>query len=414
MKKLLQLLFVFAMTATMVSCSDDADPITEPEETTLSGVLSEDKTLTADEIWTISGRYIVDAGATLTIQAGTIIKGASGEGTNAAVLMVARGGMINAVGTASNPIIMTTVLDDIQVGQLEGTNLGNPGDKGKWGGLVILGSAPISVDGATEAQIEGVPASESLGLYGGSDASDNSGTVKYVSIRYGGAVIDATGGKEINGLTLGGVGTGTTIDHIEIFANVDDGVEFFGGTVNVSDVLVSYQGDDALDIDQAYAGTVDNFYLIQDTNSDKGLEVDGPEGAENADGMFTLMDGTIMSVDGSGGGAADFKSKAQGTVTNVLWEGYDDAIIKLRASYQNECADAKSDAFTNLTDQPATLSFTSVVFDAVNVYTATDGCEVPAADQTAAEGLIVSDSSTGAADASAWDGWTLSSLREDI
>lgn len=413
MKKVLQLLFVFALTASIVSCSDDESITTPPDETTLSGVLSEDKTLTADMIWTISGRYIVDAGATLTVEAGTIIKGATGEGTNASVLMVARGGKINAVGTASNPIIMTTVLDDIAVGQLEGTTLGTPGDKGKWGGLVMLGSAPISADGATEAQIEGVPASEPLGLYGGSVASDNSGTVKYVSIRYGGAVIDANEGKEINGLTLGGVGSGTTIDHVEVFANVDDGVEFFGGTVSVSDVLVAYQGDDAIDIDQAYAGTVDNFYLIQDTNSDEGLEIDGPEGSENADGMFTLTNGTIMSVDGAGS-AADFKSKAQGTVTNVSWEGYDNAVIQVRASYQNECADAKSDAFTNLTDQPATLTFADVAFDGVAVYTKTEGCSVPDVDQTAAEGVLIPGTSTGASDASAWDGWSLSSLREDI
>jgi hypothetical protein len=184
--------------------------------------------------------------------------------------MVARGGKLMAVGTADEPIIFTSIEDDIEPGELIGPNL-DKDDKGLWGGVILLGKAPISVAGATEAQIEGVPAGETLGLYGGDVADDNSGTLQFVSIRHGGTVIEE--GKEINGLTLGGVGSGTTISDIEVFANVDDGVEFFGGSVNVSNLLISYQGDDGIDVDQAYSGTVDGFLVVHGGDTDEGLKL---------------------------------------------------------------------------------------------------------------------------------------------
>lgn len=422
MKKLLTLLFAFMALGLIVSCSSNDDEEEPTNLLTKSGVITADEEWGPDQIVNITGRVIVDNGVKLTIHPGTIVKGAQGEGLNASVLMVARGGIIDAQGTASKPIIMTTALDDIKVGELSGT-YGDKTVKGKWGGLVVLGSAPISVDGATEAQIEGVPASESLGLYGGDVSNDNSGTIKYVSIRYGGAVIDAAGGKEINGLTLGGVGSGTTIDHVEVYGNVDDGVEFFGGNVNVSDVIVSFQGDDALDIDQAYAGTVNNFHLVQDENSDEGLEIDGPEGDNNSEGAFTLTNGTVKYVGSTENqsSAADFKSKAQGSVTNVLFTGYASAKLKFRASYTDQCTTAKTDAFTHLTSNPATLTFATTQFDAVSVYTKSDDgaatpttCVVPDADQAAAAAAATSATATGASNPSAFTAWTLSSIKNEL
>jgi hypothetical protein len=145
---------------------------------------------------------------------------------------------------------------------------------GLWGGLIVLGNAPISAD-AESVQIEGIPVSDQNGLYGGTNATDNSGVLKYISIRHGGANIGE--GNEINGLTLGGVGSGTVIENIEVVANQDDGVEFFGGTVNVTNLLILNAGDDAIDTDQAWAGTLDNFIVICGT-TDHALEIDGPEG----------------------------------------------------------------------------------------------------------------------------------------
>jgi len=130
-----------------------------------------------------------------------------------------------------------------------------------WGGILILGNAKGSfAGGVTEVQIEGIPASDTNGLYGGSNDADNSGVLKYISIRHGGANIGE--GNEINGLTLGGVGSGTVIENIEVVANQDDGIEWFGGTVSVKNALVWNSGDDAVDTDQAWAGTLDNFIVI--------------------------------------------------------------------------------------------------------------------------------------------------------
>ena len=150
--------------------------------------------------------------------------------------MIARGGKLFANGTADAPIIFTSVADEIMPGQKVSPNL-DPNLDGLWGGLIILGNAPISA-ASDVVQIEGIPPSDANGLYGGSDATDNSGAITYISIRHGGANIGE--GNEINGLTLGGVGNGTTISNVEVVGNQDDGIEFFGGTVNVSNALVWY------------------------------------------------------------------------------------------------------------------------------------------------------------------------------
>ncbi len=220
----------------------------------------------------------------LTIEPGTIIKGRLGEGSNASVLMIARDGMIDAEGTAEKPIIFTSVNDNIALGALSGTNL-TATDNQLWGGVVILGNAPISVEAGTSAQIEGVPASEPLGQYGGDNATHSSGTFKYVSLRHGGTTIDPVAGNDINGLTHPwwcGF-RATAISNVGVFASYDDGIEFcrWISVEPVANVLVYTVGDDGLDVDQAYSGTIDNFLVSTSTaaSSDEGLEIDGPEGS---------------------------------------------------------------------------------------------------------------------------------------
>lgn len=399
------------MAMAFVACDgdDDAMPDTPLENTVVSGLIEENATWTADRIYELNGRVIVVDGVTLTIEPGTIIKGQNQTGANASALMIARGGKINAVGTAQKPIIFTSILDNIKLGETSGTNLSDA-DRATWGGLVILGKAPISFSGALEAQIEGVPAEESLGLYGGDVPTDNSGKIQFVSIRHGGSEI--SGGSEINGLTLGGVGSGTTVSDIEIFANFDDGVELFGGTVNVSNILVSHQGDDGIDIDQAYSGTVDGFMVVHAGDTDKGLEVDGPEGSENASGKFTLKNGTLLGA-GNVGNPADFKSKAQGTVQNVSVQGYAAGQkILIAASYTDACASA-SNAFKNLVD--GNLVFTNVNYAGytVDVYASSGTCDTTADDGTAASLIVSGDTTSDIPAASTWD-WTLSAARSLI
>lgn len=260
--------------------------------------ITSNTTWTKDNVYQLGGRIAIESGATLTIEPGTIIKGEAGTGTNATVLIVARGGKLMAEGTASEPIIFTSVADEITSGQIQSPNL-NPDQNGLWGGLIVLGKAPISIDGdGIETQIEGIPTSDPNGLYGGNNPSDNSGVLKYISIRHGGSEIGA--GNEINGLTLGGVGNGTVIENIEVIGNQDDGVEWFGGTVNVKNVVVWNAGDDAIDTDQAWSGTLDNFAII--TPLDHCFELDGPEGSGH--GSHTIKNGIVIAS-GDGRTSAD-------------------------------------------------------------------------------------------------------------
>lgn len=417
MKKLSIMLFAILVMA-VTSCDDNNVDPTDDQDTeneVVSGMITSNTTWTADKIYELASKVVVDAGATLTIEPGTIVKGRSGTGSLATALIVARGGKIDAQGTASAPIIFTSVEDNIEIGQLSGTNLTQE-DKDKWGGVIILGKAPISAEnGDTETQIEGIPPEDTFGLYGGSDAADDSGILKYVSIRHGGAEIGA--GNEINGLTLGGVGSGTTLDHVEIFATLDDGIEFFGGTVNVSNLIISYQGDDGVDIDMNYSGTVNNFMVLHGgSDTDEGLEIDGPEGSTYTTGKFTLTNGTVMTLGGSDEGTpADLKSKAQGTIDNVIFSSYSTGDLKIRASYQNDCAASKTDAFSNLLAGDLTLSASK--FNGVSVYTgsvAADGttsCTVPGIDQADAEAAAVSSDSAAGATSSEFDNWSLASIK---
>jgi hypothetical protein len=309
MKKTIYFLMILAtMTYVMNSCKDK-DP--EPEETVITENITENTTWTTGNTYILGGRITVVSGVTLTIEPGVIIKGQAGTGANATALIIARGAKIDAQGTATQPIIFTSIADEIEPGMIASPNL-DPDLNGLWGGLIILGNAPISAS-ASAIQIEGIPASDQNGLYGGSNAADNSGTVKYVSIRHGGANIGE--GNEINGLTLGGVGSGTTIENIEIIANQDDGVEFFGGTVNVKNILIWNAGDDCIDTDQSWAGTLDNFIVICGNETDHALEIDGPEGEMLAG--HTVKNGSIKGSESAELG--DFRSGARGSFQNIYF-----------------------------------------------------------------------------------------------
>ncbi len=307
-----------------ISCSSDDDfnpePTPEPEgeEITKTGILTENETWTSENIYVLDGKVVVDEGVTLTIEPGTIIKGAEGQESLASALVVDQGGKLMAEGTASNPIIFTSVLDGIEAGQTEGTL--STSDVGLWGGVIVLGKAPISVNGDVEtAQIEGIPASESYGQYGGTDAADNSGVIKYVSIRHGGITIGQD--NEINGLTLGGVGNGTVIENIEVVANQDDGIEWFGGSVNVTNALVWSQGDDGFDADQAWTGTLDNGVIVMGTESGTALELDGPEGSTATEGGYTMKNLTLIGA-GTSSMYADLRDGLIANLENVFAYGF--------------------------------------------------------------------------------------------
>ncbi len=324
------IIYLLAFPLVFASCKKD-DPEPEPEpEPTPSNVITVSSNITSNTTWETGKTYIlasritVTAGNTLTIQPGTVIKGQAGTGANATALIIARDANIMAQGTASQPIIFTSIADELEPGQIVSPNL-DASFNGLWGGVIILGNAPISAD-ATSVQIEGIPVSDPNGLFGGADAADNSGIFQYVSIRHGGANIGE--GNEINGLTLGGVGSATTIDHVEIVGNQDDGVEFFGGSVNASNIIVWAAGDDGIDTDMAWSGTLDNFIVICD-GSDHALEIDGPEG--------TLLDGhTLMNGSIKGDADAelgDFRESARGSFQNIYFFNFPDPAVAGRGDF---------------------------------------------------------------------------------
>ena len=211
------------------SCKPE-EPIVPTTNTELVGTLTENKTLTADKVWTLKGYVYVPEGITLTIEAGTKVVS---DVTEKGALCVERGGKIYANGTADQPIVLTS-----------GQSSPKPGD---WGGLIILGNAPTNKPNPTIEGGVGRP-------YGGVDESDNSGVLKYVRVEYAG--IAAFPGSEINAFTFGGVGKGTVVDYCESYYANDDAFEFFGGNVNCSHLVAVGTADDDYDFDFGYVGTI--------------------------------------------------------------------------------------------------------------------------------------------------------------
>ena len=330
----------------------------EVTEILVSSNISANTTWEAGKTYILGGRIAVVNGVTLTIEPGVLVKGQAGTGANATALLVARGGKLMAEGTAALPIIFTSVADeltpeDVAAGDFASPNL-DPDATGLWGGILVMGKAPISTSTdtgqLTEFQIEGIPASDPNGLYGGNIVDDDSGVIKYVSIRHGGANIGE--GNEINGLTLGGVGNGTTIEFVEIVGNQDDGIEFFGGSVNVTNLLVWNSEDDAVDTDQAWSGTLDNFVVICGAGTDHAMEIDGPEGTfgEGTSTGHVIKNGSLkgfIGATGAGTEMADFRDGARATIENLYFFNFPDASL---AAGRGDFALSGAETITNFAD----------------------------------------------------------------
>ncbi|WP_257667620.1 hypothetical protein [Parapedobacter tibetensis] len=240
---------------------------------TISGDITGNMTWDAAHVWEIDGVVTVRMGATLTIESGTHIKSTiQTPGEPKGVLVVARDGRIHAIGTGDAPIVMTSryLLD------------GDPytvGSSGDFGGLVILGNAPINDPGGERA-VEGLP-DEPAFRYGGRDENDDRGVIRYVRIEYAG--FDKSLDNEVNALTLGGVGRSTTVDHIQVSYALDDGFEFFGGTVNASHLVALASRDDQFDFDSGYRGTIRYALAVADCNS--GHSMNSVTGLPDAHGI---------------------------------------------------------------------------------------------------------------------------------
>jgi len=284
---------------------------------------------TNDNVYILNGFCFVDG--SLDIQEGTIIKGAAGTGEDASALIIARGGTLMAEGTAAQPIIFTYEADP-----LDGT--ASATTRGEWGGLIVLGAASLN-SSPGETQIEGIPTNEPRGLYGAlngvADDSDNSGVITYVSIRHGGSDIGA--GNEINGLTLGGVGSGTTIDYVEVFANGDDGVEFFGGVARTKHLLTANCGDDSFDYDEGFRGLGQFWCTVQASDDgDRGGEHDGGTEPEAATPYATPVVYNATYIGNGEGRALTFRDNAGGEYHNSIFVNWSKGVdIELLSASQD-------------------------------------------------------------------------------
>ncbi|MCD8535773.1 MAG: T9SS C-terminal target domain-containing protein [Verrucomicrobia bacterium] len=288
---------------------------------------------TADNEYVLNGFVFVEDGETLTIDAGTVVRGTPGEGENASALIVARGGKIFANGTAENPVIFTALDDD-----LSDPNDFGPGDVGEWGGLVLLGRATLNSPEASgdpiEDNIEGIPTTEPRGVYGGSDDNDSSGSLTYVSVRHGGTNIGAN--NEINGVTFGGVGRGTKVEFVEVFANQDDGFEFFGGTVEARFLVAAYCGDDSFDWDQGYRGK-GQFWFTQ-AAGDRGGEHDGDLDDFNNQPLSnpTIYNVTYLGTGEGEGDALKLRENTAGKYYNSIFAHFGDRAVDVEANIVDE------------------------------------------------------------------------------
>ena len=260
-----KILFYLLLSSTLVfgaaSCEDPIIPDKE-EDKNLSGSITEVRTLDATVEYLLVGPLLVEDGGVLNIPAGTTIKAKKGFSS---YILVLQGGKINVNGTAEKPVTMTADIPNAE--------------QGHWGGLVINGKAPLA-----DPKEKGSTEINSAYLYGGNDPKDNSGSITYLKLEYSGARSSAN--VEHNGLTLNGVGNGTKIENIYIPNGADDGIEFFGGSVNVKNLLVVNSDDDMFDFTQGYNGTLENCYGIWETgyvsseSDPRGVEADG-----NLDGL---------------------------------------------------------------------------------------------------------------------------------
>ncbi|WP_299004516.1 hypothetical protein [uncultured Tenacibaculum sp.] len=214
----------------------------------LAGEVTGEVTLKADIEYQLTSSFIVKDGGKLTIPAGTVIKATGGT---SAYIAVAQGGQIFIDGEANNPVVMTS-----------GAATPAPKD---WGGLVVCGQAPTNVGDIATSEVAGL-------AYGGNIANDNSGSIRYLRIEYTGATFNSS--KEFNGLSLFGVGSGTTVEYVQSYEGGDDGIEFFGGTVNGKYLVSTNSGDDSIDFADGWAGTGEYWYI-------SGSAKAGIEGSNN-------------------------------------------------------------------------------------------------------------------------------------
>jgi hypothetical protein len=301
--KILSIVTFCFVTLTFTNCgSDEPDIITiEPTDSevignlnsgVMNGNLDENYTLDAAQIYSLNASFIIEAGVTLTIPAGTNIQAVNG-GTSV-YIAVLKGGKIDIQGTEASPVFMSSAS-------------GNAGD---WGGLTICGDATTTAGVDAEAEVGGF-------IYGGTNDADNSGSINYLIIKGTGAQINAD--SQYNGISFYAVGSGTSISNVAVIDGSDDGVEFFGGTVSATNLFLENNEDDSIDWTEGWNGTVDNAYI---SHTIEGFSTVFEGDKDNGNPKFN----NITAISTEGGTALQFKKESGATITGLSLTGYDVSI----------------------------------------------------------------------------------------
>ncbi|MFZ1333123.1 MAG: hypothetical protein WAR83_13085 [Flavobacteriales bacterium] len=274
----------------------------------VTGSINSDRTLTNNKKWLLSGGVFVANGTTLTIQEGTQIYAADDATTP--FLSILRGGNINAVGTASAPILMTTI-----------KTITGGADRGAWGGVIINGYGQINICSSADCTADG---EGGTGTYGGTDDSDNSGTMKYVRVEYAGKILGTD--NELNGFSFNAVGSGTVLEHLQAYKGSDDGFEFFGGAVNLKWAVSTGNSDDSFDWTHGWRGKGQFWVAHQDAvTGDNGMECDNWETDFNVTPTSnpTISNYTLVGADdGSPNHGLRLRHGTKGKLWNGLITGF--------------------------------------------------------------------------------------------
>jgi hypothetical protein len=302
----------------------DAMPGTDANVANCPGAIDVTADITADTTWLACNVYtlknhIFVENAVLTVEAGTLVKGDMGSS-----LVITTTGRLEAVGTAAAPIVFTS---SVAAGARA---------SGDWGGLVLLGLATINVTGGTE-MIEGFPATETRVMYGGTDDTHDCGTLQYVRVEFAG--FELMPGNELNGISVGGCGSGTDLDFLQIHQGADDGIEFFGGTASVKHLIVSEPNDDGLDWDFGWTGNAQFVVVIQNaTEGNNGFEGDdGPTAFDALPRSHPIIwNATLVGSNAAEGTAgmnqlgALLRRGTAGEITNMIMTHFADYDIDIR------------------------------------------------------------------------------------
>jgi len=298
-------------------------------------------TWTSDNVYNLTDQIYVRSGATLTVEAGTLVQSTTGVGGS---LAVSRGAKIYVNGTKDAPVIMTSTSDNLTDWH-EGAN--------EWGNLTLMGNALIGASsdtvrsrpgntatptGLNTVQMEGLT-SDGVNdtFYGGNDDNDDSGSIHYLSLRYGGKVIGLA--NELNGLSMGGIGRATDVSHIDIMNNVDDGIETWGGTVNYKYINIWNIGDDSMDVDQGWRGKAQFGLIVQGYSTDAGqgsglgdncIEIDGAEDSDAQPVTTTkIANFTVIGNPDSGDGATTWRDNARVQYQNCIFMDIGEEVVRL-------------------------------------------------------------------------------------